>query len=456
MGNVYLGTVKDILPGMDAAFVDIGLGKNAFLCAEEIVFSDDVFDSPRRAIEQMVRPGQRILVQATKEPMGAKGARVTTEVTLPGRYLVLMPFSSALGISRRLGEEEKENLRSIAEKVKPQDMGLIVRTAASQAGLAELRRDVDYLLKTWEGISSRARKLKPPSLVYAEPPIYLKIVRDLFSPEFNRLLIDFPEGFQQIQAFLAKTAPELKKRVALYQGKTPLFEKFGLDEQIESALKPKVWLRSGGYLVIDETEALTTIDVNTGKYIGGKRLEETILKTNLEAAREVVRQLRLRDIGGMIIIDFIDMNRQDYRNKVFNELNQSLAEDRTKTRVIEISQLGLVEMTRKNVSGSLSEILTEPCPRCHGTGLVLSDETAGIVIERKIRKVLNHQQEKAFLIQANPKIVSFLVGKRRTHLSKIERDTGKNLFLFGDENFPLEYFKLVKAGSIKEVQEALV
>lgn len=455
VGNVYMGSVKDILPGMDAAFVDVGLEKNAFLCADEIVFFDEAIDSPRRKIEQMIKPGQRVLIQVVKEPMGLKGAKVTTEITLPGRFLVLMPFSNTLGLSRRLGEEEKEDLKRIAERIKPEGMGMIVRTASSEANPGDFQRDLDYLVRTWNAISSRAKKIKPPALVYLEPNLFLRIVRDLFSTDFKRLLIDSLDGYKQIQSYLSKVAPNLKKRVSFYQEKVPLFEKFGIDEQIEAALKPKVWLRSGGYLVIDQTEALTTIDVNTGKYTGGKRLEETILKTNLEATHEVVRQLRLRDIGGMIVIDFIDMDRQDYRNKVFSALNDALAEDRTKTKVIEISQLGLVEMTRKNVSGSLAETLCESCPRCRGTGLVLSEETAGIIVERKIRKILYHQTEKAFLVRANPNIVSFLVGKRRAHLNRIEKETGKNLLLFGDENFPPEYFKLVKAGSLKDVQEAL-
>lgn len=440
---------------MDAAFVDIGLEKNAFLCAEEVVFFDEAIVSPYRKIEEMVRSGQRILVQTVKEPMGGKGARVTTEVALPGRYLVLMPFSNVLGVSRRLGDEDKEKLKQLAEKIRPEGIGLIVRTAASQADLLDLQRDVQYLLKVWKSISSRAKKAKPPALLYIEPGLYLKIVRDLFSTDFERLLVDSVEAYKQIKVYLRNVSPSLEKRIHLYQEKVSLFERFGIEEQIEAALKPKIWLRSGGYLVIDQAEALTTIDVNTGKYVGGKRLEETILKTNLEAAKEVVRQLRLRDIGGVIVIDFIDMERQDYRDQVFNTLNEALAEDRTKTRVVNISQLGLVEMTRKNVSVSLAEVLTETCPRCRGTGLVLSEETAGIIVERKIRKILNHQPEKAFLVQANPKTVSFLVGKRRSHLTKIEKETGKSLMLIGVESFPPESFKLVKAGSVKEVQETL-
>jgi ribonuclease G len=341
-GNVYWGKVSDVLPGMQAAFVDIGLEKNAFLYVDEVVAPEGLDDIPRREISQLLKPGQQVMVQVVKDPMGTKGARITTEISLPGRFLVLMPFSEFVGVSRKLPDEERDRLHDIIVRHIPPKTGVIVRTVAQGVSERDLVSDLEFLLRLWKRVKHLSTEALAPEIVYTEMDLSLRLVRDVFSEDFNRLTVDDKTTFDKVVSFLKKTSPQLVRKVYLYRERVPLFEAYGLQEAIDSALKRTVPLPSGGHLTIDKTEALTAIDVNTGKFVGRKNLEDTLLQTNLEAAEEVVRQLRLRDIGGIIIVDFIDMAENVSKQVLQSRLQAALDRDRTKTRMSEISRLGLV------------------------------------------------------------------------------------------------------------------
>jgi ribonuclease E len=374
VGNIYAGRVQNVLPGMEAAFVDIGRGRNAVLYAGEVNYSEEDLDGEAPRIEKALKPGQSILVQVTKDPIGAKGARLTTQVSLAGRYLVLQPEDSTFGISRRLPEEERVRLREILKEVRPKGLGLIVRTAAEGAGADDLRADLARLQARWEAIERKARKASPPAVIYQEPELVVRVIRDIFSPDFVELVVDAPGLYERVRAYLEEVAPDLLPKMHAHDGRLPLFEQHRVSEQIHKALERKVWLPSGGSLVIDQTEAMTVVDVNTGKYVGKSNLEETVVATNLEAAEETVRQLRLRDIGGIIIIDFIDMLFERNQQAVVERLRAALAKDKTKSQVMEVSSLGLVQMTRKRVSGGLLDSFSETCPTCEGRGVVITHE----------------------------------------------------------------------------------
>jgi ribonuclease E len=378
VGNVYLGRVQNVLRGMEAAFVDIGQTRNAVLYIGEVgselndneeADTDDASGGQR--IDEVLASGQTVLVQVTKDPMGTKGARLTTEVSIAGRYLVLVPRGSGHGISRRLDDRERQRLRDIARRIRPDGHGVIIRTAAEGVEEEELARDVARLTRLWDEISSRAEKGSAPLEIYVEPDLVIRTVRDLFSRDYERLVIEDRETYERVVAYLGAVAPEMAERVSHHDGPESLFDALNITDQLRKALERKVWLPSGGYLVVDRAEALTVIDVNTGRYVGKTSLEDTVVKTNLEAAAEVVRQLRLRDIGGIIIIDFIDMLLVRNRETVLKEFRSELLNDKTKTQVIGISPLGLVEMTRKNVSEGLVEALGTPCPTCAGRGVVI-------------------------------------------------------------------------------------
>ncbi|MGH3441683.1 MAG: Rne/Rng family ribonuclease [Nitriliruptorales bacterium] len=375
VGNIHLGRVQNVLPGMEAAFLDIGKGRNGILYAGEVLYDElDVEDGEHR-IESALEPGQTVLVQVTKDPMGTKGARLTMQLSLAGRYLVLAPSDDVFGISRKLPDEERDRLRAILRKIRPEGAGLIVRTAAVNATEAQLKDDLERLVERWEAVQKRAEEAKPLDAVYEEPDLAVRVVRDHFGPEFDRLVVDDPEVHADLKTYLGDVMPEALDKLELYETGEgddtlpPLFEAHHVWEQLRKAMERKVWLPSGGYLIIDKTEALTVVDVNTGKFTGQSSLEETVLKTNLEAAEEVVAQLRLRDIGGMVIIDFIDMLLPSNQEQVVQRLKRELLRDRTKTRVSEVSKLGLVQMTRKNVSAGLMEIYGERCPECDGRGM---------------------------------------------------------------------------------------
>ena len=377
-GNIYLGRVQNVLPGMEAAFVDIGIPKNAVLYRGDVRYdADDVDAGARKAeprIEEVLRPGQLILCQVTKNPIGAKGARLTQEVSLPGRFVVLVPNSEAVGISKRLGDNERRRLRKIVDSVRPPGHGLIVRTAAEGATEAELRRDVEGLLGQWSSIERAAQRMTVPGLLYREPDLAVRILREELNSEYRGVIIDDPALYDEVRSYVETVSPDLADRVELYDAQSegqPLFDRYHVHEQLHKALDRKVWLPSGGSLIIERTEALTVIDVNTGKNVGKSNLEETVFRNNLEAADEVARQLRLRDIGGIIVIDFIDMERRENREKVAAALRAALARDKTRTQVFDISELGLVEMTRKRISEGLIESLSTECEVCHGRGIVL-------------------------------------------------------------------------------------
>jgi ribonuclease G len=467
VGNVYKGRVDNVLPGLEAAFVDIGLDKNAFLHVDEIVMPG--VETPRRGrgkeggkrITDLLKPGQEIIVQVVKDPLKTKGARVTMELTIAGRYMVYAPTGEGVGVSKRLDDKERERLR---KEVKGLDLGgggAIVRTAAQGAGRADFERELLYLHKLYEVLQKRVREADAPALVFQEADLSVRVVRDIFSADFERALVDDPKQHQRLSSFFSRTGPELVERIELHTSSTPLFEEFGVDEVIEGMLGRRVPLPSGGSLVIDYAEALTVIDVNSGSFTGkGKnaKLEDTILRTNLEAAEEVVNQLRLRDIGGIIVIDFIDMARARNRDAVLKVLRGALDEDRTKTFTAEISKLGLVEMTRQNVTEGVREIMTRPCPTCEGEGVIRSEETIAIDVERELRDLAGRApgEIEAFLIQLNPRVTAQFTGEGARVLHQLEADTGKFFSFEGSEGLPLDHFDVVMQGRRSEVEERAV
>jgi ribonuclease E len=379
-GNIYRGRVKNVLPGMEAAFVDIGTPKNAVLYWGDVQIDrgDEIEREPgTNRIEHLLRPGQTIICQVTKNPIGLKGARLTQEVSLPGRFVVLVPDSPASGISKRLDDRERRRLRKILEEVRPEGHGIILRTAAEGATADELRRDVAQLLKKWNEIADKAKHVAAPALLYSEPHLALRAIREEFTEDYRGVIIDDRELYGLVRNYVADIDPSLADRVEFYdqdEENLPLFERHHVHEQLHKALDRKVWLPSGGSIIIDRTEALTVIDVNTGKNVGSSSLEETVFRNNVEAAEEIARQLRLRDIGGIIVIDFIDMEVKVNRQEVAATLRDALARDKTPTQVFEISELGLIEMTRKRVGEGLVEALSETCPMCKGRGIIFPEE----------------------------------------------------------------------------------
>lgn len=376
-GNIYVGRVQNVLPGMEAAFIDIGTPKNAVLYRGDVQYdAEDIVDSAPR-IEQILKGKQLIVCQITKNPIGVKGARLTQEVSLPGRFVVLIPHSKTYGISKRLPDDERKRLRSILDRVKPAEHGLIVRTAAETATEEELHADMTRLLDQWNMIEAKAAKASGPTLLYREPPLAVRVIREEFNADYRGVIIDDRQLFEDVHSYVSAFNPELADRIEYfetdYEG-LPIFEKFHVHEQIHKALDRKVWLPSGGSLIIEHTEALTVIDVNTGRNVGTSNLEQTVFQNNLEAAAEVARQLRLRDIGGIIVIDFIDMEIKENRKKVVDAFKNSLAQDKTRTQVFEISELGLVEMTRKRIGEGLLTSYAGQCPDCQGRGVIIDHD----------------------------------------------------------------------------------
>ncbi len=373
-GNIYLGRVQNVLPGMEAAFVDIGTPKNAVLYRGDVHYdSDDVDEKSQPRIEQMLKARQTIICQVTKNPIGLKGARLTQEVSLPGRFVVLVPNSRTYGISKRLNDNERKRLRSILDKVKPAEHGVIVRTAAENITADEIERDVQRLLDQWEQISQLAARASAPALLYREPDMAVRVIREEFNRDYRKVVIDDRALFEEVRGYVTAVSPALAERVEFYdpaENPLPLYEQFHVHEQLHKALDRKVWLPSGGSLIIEHTEALTVIDVNTGKNVGSSSLEETVYRNNLEAAEEIARQLRLRDVGGLIVIDFIDMEVKANREDVIRTFRAALARDKTRTQVFDISELGLVEMTRKRIGEGLLVAFTDACPNCDGRGVV--------------------------------------------------------------------------------------
>jgi ribonuclease G len=463
VGNIYKGKVDNVLAGLEAAFVDIGLEKNGFLHVDEIVLPG--VEAPRRGrgsgsasrqINEMLKPGQEIVVQVVKDPLKTKGARLSMDLTIAGRYMVFAPYGEGVGVSRRLDDKERDRLRKQAAKLELKGGGAIIRTAAQGVTRPDLERELLYLFKLNEVLQKRVAETTAPALVFQEADLSVRVVRDIYSEAFERAIVDDEKQHHRLVSFFSRTAPELVDQVELWEGDKPLFEAFGVEQVLASTLSRRVDLPSGGYLMIDYAEALTVIDVNSGSFIGrgkGARLEDTITKTNLEAADEVVRQLRLRDIGGIIVIDFIDMARARNRDAVLKTLRKALDEDRTKTFVVEISPLGLVEMTRQNVTDGVREIMTRPCPTCDGEGVIRSEETIAIAFERRLRELAPQTSADALLIQMNPRVSAEFTGNDARVLRQIEEETGK-LFVFeGSEGLPLDHFSVLVEGKRDEVLE---
>ena len=463
VGNIYKGKVDNVLAGLEASFVDIGLEKNGFLHVDEIVLPG--VEAPRRGrgsgrdprqITDMLKPGQEIVVQVVKDPLKTKGARLSMDITIAGRYMVYAPFGEGIGVSRRLDDKERERLRKEAAKLDLKGAGAIIRTAAQGAKRADLERELLYLFKLNEVLQKRVAETPAPALVFQEADLSVRVVRDIYSEEFERAYVDDEKQHHRLVSFFTRTAPELVERVELWSEQRPLFEAFGVEQVLDSTLSRRVDLPSGGYLVIDYAEALTVIDINSGSFVGrGKtaRLEDTITKTNLEAADEVVRQLRLRDIGGIIVIDFIDMARSRNRDAVLKTLRKALDEDRTKTFVVEISPLGLVEMTRQNVTEGVREIMTRPCPTCDGEGVIKSEETIAIEFERKMRVLATQTDAEALLIQMNPRVSAEFTANGARVLHQVEEETGKWFHFEGSEGLPLDHFAVLMEANREEVLE---
>ncbi len=466
VGNVYKGRVLKILPGMQSSFIDIGLEKAAFLYVSDIMPNDEDYyapfiesksdevpsvDNPPIAteapkplpIEELIQEGQEILVQVAKDPMGTKGARVTSYVTLPGRYCVLMPNVEHVGISRRIeNEQTREQLKSIANEMKPKGFGIIMRTASEDASAEEIRRDLEFLLLVWENIQRKKDKVSAPVLLYSDLDLVFRSIRDFMSHEVERLVIDSPDEFERLSEFVKNYFERLLERIELYEGREPIFDAFAIEHDVSRALERKVWLKSGGYIIIDQTEAMTVIDVNTGKFVGKENLEDTILKTNLEAVKETAYQIRLRNLGGIIIMDFIDMEKMENREKVCNALVEAMKKDRAKSTIYNISELGIIQMTRKRVRESLGRVLCGQCPYCEGKGFVKSARTVAYEIFRKLRK-MNLPSGKMAVITANSAVAELLSDEERYGIEEIENTFGIKLIVKEDFRLHQEHYEII-------------
>ena len=462
VGNIYLGKVSRVLAGMDAAFVDIGLDKAGFLYVSDVVrpldysqlglpgeygADDDLEEDrpaqPRADITKLLANGETIMVQVSKAPLGTKGARLTTHITLPGRLLVYLPTVEHIGVSRRIElESERRRLREIVERLKPESGGFIIRTAAEGADEAAIRADMEFLTKLWTEVRQRAKGASAPVRLYRDLDLVKRATRDLFTADIDRLIIDDAEQHGQLLEFVRTFMPALAGRVELYTGSEPLFDALGIEVEVTRALERKVWLRSGGYIVIDQAEALCAIDVNTGKYVGKHNLEDTITKINLEAVKEIVYQLKVRDIGGIIIIDFIDMEKESNRDKVFSALQAELAADRAKTNILKISELGLVEMTRKRVRENLLRFMTETCPYCEGSGRVKSKATVGFDVLRAVERECAGRRG-TVVVKACADVVDWLLGEQQELIDETESRLGIGIVLEVEESLHREQFDVV-------------
>jgi len=458
VGNIYLGRVDNVLPGMEAAFVEVGLEKNGFLYVDEIV-GPELERGHGRKIQDLISKGQTILVQTVKDPMKTKGARLTTQISLPGRFVVFVPQGEGLGVSRRLDDDERARLKDILRKLDVKEGGIIVRTAAEGASEEDIERDLVFLQRLWKSIQAKA-KTTAPELIYQEAELPLRVTRDLFTGDFEKAYVDNDQAYKRITGYLKKTSPHMVERVVRYKEKTPLMEAFGVEQEIKSTMSRRVDLPSGGYLIFDYAEAFTVIDVNTGRFVGsrgknsGSRLEDTITKNNLEAVKEVVRQLRLRDIGGIIVIDFIDMANPKNRATVEEALRTELERDRTKTYVVEISPLGLVEMTRQNVTDGPREVMTKKCPTCGGDGIVYSEASAAIDVERRLRALTAGSRSQAYKVELADSIASALVGPGARRLIELEALTKRRFFFVGKPNTHLDHLVVLAEGKLADLAPA--
>jgi ribonuclease G len=496
VGNIYLGLVKRVLPGMQAAFLELGLERTAFLYVDDIIDNpfgpdvdlldededeggddgDDEEDGeedekegkaergkgPRARqqkggkgrfrrrrmrgsanIQDLIKEGQEILVQVAKAPIGTKGARLTTHISLPGRNLVLMPTVKHLGISRRIEDDrERRRLRDMfTKRIRPRDVGFIIRTVAADKSFRDLKADADYLIKTWARIKRDSKRKRAPAMIHEDLSLSMRSVRDFFTDEVDSFVIDNEEDYENVQRFISQFIPRLKPRVKLFKGPTQLFEHYGIEAEISRALGKKVWLKSGGYLLIDQSEALTAVDVNTGRYVGSKSLEETIFKTNMEAVKEVAYQLRIRNVGGIIIIDLIDMESSENREKVYRELQEALSGDKSKTNILKISELGLVEMTRKRTHEDLVRYLTESCLYCEGRGYHKSRRTVCFEIFREIEKEAI-SNTKNIVVFASPEVVTRMTTEEKKHVELLAKRFEKNITVKPDPLFHVEQYEV--------------
>ncbi len=471
MGNIYRGRVVRVLPGMQAAFVDIGLERTAFLYVSDVhrgvltmdggLFPEE--DSPDRNeqeqspaqrhhmrpvedahIEDLLKEGQHLMVQVAKEPLGTKGARVTSHISLAGRRLVLMPTVNHIGVSRKIEDrEERERLRSLIDDIRPPGCGFIARTVSEGNSKRKLKSEMDFLLKLWNNIQEKMERLSGPGLLYRDLTVSLRAVRDLFTREVDRLVIDSADEYDRIMDFINTFAPRLRYSVQLYEGNEPIFDAYGIEMEISRGLGNNIWLKSGGYIVIEMTEALTAIDVNTGSYVGKRNLEETILKTNLEAVKEIAYQLRFRNIGGLIVIDFIDMESKENRERVFTALKEAMSRDRAKTNILPMSDLGLIEMTRKRTRENLVRFLTEPCFYCEGKGLLKSKKTVCYEIFRDLERVkVNSDTEEVVYVMVNPDIDQVLREEEQESVMDLEKRIHRRIIVIPKDNFHLEQYEI--------------
>lgn len=467
VGNIYKGRVDSIVPGIQAAFIDIGFEKNGFLYVSDIAGAegtgDFVFEEgtakPRGSrrgkppsIESLLKKNQHIMVQVSKDTLGTKGVRLTNYVTLPGRYIVLMPTVKHLGVSRKIGNErERDRLRKILQSIRPPGVGLILRTAAEDKKKTDFQDDIRYLTKVWNEIKQKMESAKSATLLHEDLSPILRVVRDNFTNDVDRLTIDDANEYERILEFLDSFAPNLKSRVKLYNQKRPIFDKFGIEKEIAKALHRKVFLKSGGYICIDQTEALIAIDVNTGRFTGTKHLEETVLKTNLEAAEEIARQVRLRDLGGIIVIDFIDMTIEKNRRELIKHLQECLKHDRAKTTISEISELGMIEMTRKRVKHNLVKALSQPCPYCEGSGMVRSVTTMTFDTLRRLHSLFCTAKEKRLILQLHPDVARRLRTENKDMLNALCKEFDREVALESVSDFHIHDVKILNAKTRQEV-----
>ncbi len=446
VGNIFRGRVCRVLPGMQAAFVDIGLERAAFLHATDIVTPDNHEEHPPN-ISELVREGGEVLVQVTKDPLGTKGARLTTDISIPSRFLVYMPWLSSAGISQRIEEEqERQRLREIIETEREAagwTGNFIARTAAEGMDRETLRSDMNFLVRLWESVRERVETASVPQQIHEDLPLFLRALRDQVGPEVEKIRIDSRESWLRATDFARKLIPNINAIIEYYPGERPIFDLYGVETEIQKALERKVELKSGGYLIIDQTEAMTTIDVNTGAFVGHRNLEETIFKTNLEAAQAIARQLRLRNLGGIIIIDFIDMIDEEHKRQVLRAMEKCLAKDHAKTQITEVSALGLVEMTRKRTRESLEHILCEPCSCCSGRGSLKTAETTSYEIFREILREARQFDVESLLVLASQEVVDRLLDEESTNLANLETFIGKTIKLQVEALYSQEYFDIV-------------
>jgi ribonuclease G len=467
VGNIYQGRVVRVLPGMQAAFVDLGLERTGFLYVDDVRTDNKHFEdrmikngcqsccedapdvvheglAPQVNIEDLLTEGQAVMVQICKEPLGTKGARLTCNITLPCRNLVYMPTTDHIGISRKVvDDEDRQRLREEIENLRPQDAGFIVRTVAESASREDLEADMEFLLHLWGEIKDRASRASVPNMVYEDLDISQRAVRDLFTPDIQRVIVDDKTIFERVCNFVETFVPQLRNRISLYENEVPLMDAYGVEVEISRALEKKVWLRSGGYIIIETTEALTVVDVNTGRYVGRKDLEETIFKTNMEAAKEIAYQLRLRNIGGIIIIDFIDMEQESHREDVFNVLQEAVKNDKSRSNILKVSEFGLVQMTRKRDRENLSQMMCEACMYCGGDGLLKSRRSVCYEIFRKLSHEGPKMAGNTVTIKVHPSVADMMLKDEMLNTENLEKETRKRFIIVADNDMYLEKYQII-------------